>query len=79
MLILSRKRQESIQIGPDIVLKVLGLSASAVLVGIDAPPSVLVLRGELTPHTPDGQPPPAAIAAALVEQGEAHAAPSPGI
>jgi carbon storage regulator CsrA len=47
MLVLSRKLDERIQIGDDIVITVVRISAAAVRIGIDAPPNLSVLRGEL--------------------------------
>lgn len=47
MLILSRKEDESIQIGEDIEIKVVQTARGFVKIGIEAPKSVLVLRKEL--------------------------------
>lgn len=47
MLVLTRKRSEKIQIGDDIVIKVIRTGRSAVKIGIEAPDSVRVLRAEL--------------------------------
>lgn len=47
MLVLSRKPNESIQIGPDIRITVVRVDGGRVRLGIEAPPSVNVLRGEL--------------------------------
>lgn len=47
MLILTRKRDEAILIGDDVVVKVLGVDGNKVRVGIQAPPSVEVDRAEL--------------------------------
>lgn len=49
MLVLTRKRQEQIHIGDDIVLTVLRVKGNTVRVGIEAPRNVRVLRGELPP------------------------------
>ncbi len=48
MLVLSRKRNESINIGNDIVIKVIQTSRGTVKLGIDAPAHIRVLRAELT-------------------------------
>ena len=48
MLVLSRKPGEQIVIGDGITITIQKLSGSRVSVGIDAPPHVSVLRGELT-------------------------------
>ncbi len=47
MLILSRKCGESIMLGEDIQLVLLEISGDKVKLGIEAPKSVRVLRGEL--------------------------------
>lgn len=51
MLVLTRKRSESIRVGNDIVIKVIHTSKGTVKLGIDAPPHVRVLRGELAEFT----------------------------
>jgi len=47
MLVLTRKMAESIRIGDDIVIKVIKTGKGAVKLGIEAPDSVRVIRGEL--------------------------------
>ena len=47
MLVLSRKKGEVIRIGDDVVITILESDAGRVKVGIEAPPEVKVLRGEL--------------------------------
>lgn len=47
MLVLSRKLQEQIQIGDEITITVLRVKGNAVRIGIEAPRSVKVIRGEL--------------------------------
>jgi len=47
MLVLSRREQETIRIGDDIVITVVRIDSSAVRIGVDAPKDMLVLRGEL--------------------------------
>jgi carbon storage regulator len=47
MLVLSRKTDESIRIGDQIVVKVLSVKDGQVKLGIEAPRSVRVFRGEL--------------------------------
>ncbi len=47
MLVLTRKRGETIKIGSNIIIQVIKTSNGSVKIGIDAPPSVRVLRGEL--------------------------------
>ncbi len=52
-MILSRKEDESIQIGEDIEIKVVQTSKGFVKIGIDAPKSILVLRKELLDDVKD--------------------------
>ena len=61
MLVLSRKRSESIQIGDDIVVTVLESRGSTVRLGIDAPKEIPVHRTELLKaiSTPSSCPTPA--------------------
>ncbi|WP_409290520.1 carbon storage regulator CsrA [Peribacillus sp. SCS-37] len=47
MLILTRKKGESIQIGPDIEIKILSVSGDQIKIGIDAPKNVDVFRKEI--------------------------------
>ena len=47
MLVLSRKTNETIQIGDDIELRILEVKGDTVRIGIEAPKSVDILRGEL--------------------------------
>ena len=51
MLVLTRKRSEMIQIGENIVIKIIQTGKSSVKIGIEAPNNVRVLRSELEPHT----------------------------
>lgn len=53
MLILSRKEDESIQIGEDIEIKVVQTAKGFVKIGIEAPKSILVLRKELLDDVKD--------------------------
>ena len=48
MLVLTRKHQEKIRIGNNIVITVLKMKGKAVRLGIEAPVEVPVIRGELT-------------------------------
>lgn len=50
MLVLSRKKNESIVIGDNIKIEVLKVSGNTVRIGIQAPRDVKVLRGELAPY-----------------------------
>ncbi|WDI41732.1 carbon storage regulator CsrA [Bremerella sp. P1] len=47
MLVLSRKASQTIQIGTDVTLTVLGVSGNTVRLGIEAPQEIPILRGEL--------------------------------
>ncbi len=47
MLVLARKVNESITIGDDVVIKVIGVEGMQVRLGIDAPRNVRVLRQEI--------------------------------
>ena len=47
MLVLSRKRLESIQIGEDIVITVVAICGSKIRIGIEAPRGVPVNRTEV--------------------------------
>ncbi|RMF03598.1 MAG: carbon storage regulator [Chloroflexi bacterium] len=47
MLVLGRKANESLIIGDDIVITILGVDGDRVKVGIDAPANVRILRHEL--------------------------------
>lgn len=47
MLVLSRRESQRIRLGDSIVVTVVRVSGDRVRLGIEAPPDVLVLRGEL--------------------------------
>jgi carbon storage regulator len=50
MLVLSRKEGEQLMIGEDIVVTINRISGNRVAIGIDAPRSVRIVRGELQRH-----------------------------
>ena len=53
MLVLTRKETQTILIGDDIVIRIVHAGASSVKIGIEAPRSTRILRGELeTEGTP---------------------------
>lgn len=47
MLVLSRKSKETIKIGDDIEIRILEVMGDTVRIGIEAPKSIDILRGEL--------------------------------
>lgn len=47
MLVLTRKQEETIRIGDDVVIKVIKTGHGTVKIGIEAPNHIRVLRGEL--------------------------------
>ncbi len=53
MLVLTRKVGQQIQIGDDIIVKVIGFKYGQAQLGIDAPPDVRVLRHEVVERKED--------------------------
>lgn len=56
MLVLSRKKDEKIHIGDNIVITIVDISARGVRIGIEAPRDVSVMRSEILDriqHPPD--------------------------
>ena len=47
MLVLTRKKAETVHIGDDIVIKVIQTGRGSIKLGIEAPADVRVLRGEV--------------------------------
>jgi carbon storage regulator len=47
MLVLTRKKDETIQIGDSVVVKVISFGRGKVKIGVEAPAAIRVLRGEL--------------------------------
>ena len=66
MLVLTRKQDEMIQIGQDIVVKVISAGKGKVKIGIDAPAEVRVMRAELADEVKAKRLAPAAIPAPTV-------------
>jgi carbon storage regulator len=58
MLILTRRVGESLKIGSDITITVMGVKGTQVRIGIDAPKDVTVLREEVADRNGQGQPRP---------------------
>ena len=52
MLVLTRKQSQMIQIGENVVIKVIKTGRNTVKIGIDAPSDVRILRSELCEQTP---------------------------
>jgi carbon storage regulator len=50
MLVLTRKKNETIRIGGNVVVKVIATGRGKVKIGIEAPTTVRVRRGELAPE-----------------------------
>jgi carbon storage regulator len=57
MLVVSRRKGDRILIGNQIEIVVVEITPRGVRLGIRAPVSVTVLRGELVPHDPPPAPP----------------------
>lgn len=57
MLVLTRKLQQGLVVGDDVVIKVLGVKSGQVRLGIEAPKSVKVHRSEVLSslEEPEGQ------------------------
>ncbi len=53
MLVLSRKKNQTIRIGDEIILKVLEVRGGVVRLGFEAPDDVSILRSELIPGHED--------------------------
>jgi carbon storage regulator CsrA len=49
MLVLSRKRGETIQIGDRITITIVRVGCNRIKIGVDAPEELRILRGELDP------------------------------
>lgn len=52
MLVLTRKLAETIHIGDDVVIKVISTGKGSVQIGIAAPRSIRVMRGEIANAVP---------------------------
>jgi carbon storage regulator len=74
MLVLTRKKSEAIRIGNDVFIKVIRTGRSTVKIGIDAPASVRVVRGELIITQPNEKAdPPVAVCPVAAEEEEMEA------
>lgn len=47
MLVLTRKEQETIRIGDDVVVTIVRIQGGGVRIGIEAPNHIAIVRGEL--------------------------------
>jgi carbon storage regulator CsrA len=56
MLVLTRKMQQQIKVGDDIVITILKVRGKQVQIGIEAPRNVRVLRGEVPADEPATEP-----------------------
>jgi carbon storage regulator len=78
MLVLSRKKGEEIRIGDNIVVTVHRLSGNRVSIGIQAPDTCRIVRGELQQgegsSTPASEEAPAAVQPPMVESRPARTA-----
>lgn len=72
MLVLSRKAGQRIQIGPDIAVTVVKLNAGGVRLGIEAPPELAVVRGELAEQMQEESE--AAVESLRIFNGDEHEA-----
>lgn len=70
MLILTRKAEQGIIIGGDVVLRILSVDGERVKIGVEAPRSITVLREELVAEVAD------ANQAAAAHPGERPALPA---
>lgn len=55
MLILTRKKDETMVVGHDVTVKVLGVSGNQVKIGIEAPRDVSIMRDELLDDPQDAK------------------------
>ena len=53
MLVLKRSAKEQISVGPDIKITVVKIQGSKVLIGIEAPMELLILRDNAKPRASD--------------------------
>jgi carbon storage regulator len=51
MLVLTRRTGETLKIGDDVSITILGIKGNQVRLGLDAPRGVAVRRGELAPQS----------------------------
>lgn len=72
MLVLTRKLQQQIKIGEQIVVTILRVKGNTVRVGIQAPREVRVIRGELPKTGGDADSEQLTVEAVAVTEGEAN-------
>lgn len=56
MLVLSRKKNQVLRIGDEVILKVIEIRGGVVRLGIEAPDHVSIMRGELAVAISDDRP-----------------------
>jgi len=83
MLVLSRKREEKIQIGANITITILRIKGRMVKIGVEAPEGIRVLRSELlgtasARKSPGNRATPAPPASAVSPGGQAPGDPAGG-
>jgi len=57
MLVLTRKSEQKIRIGKNIVITILKIQGEQVSIGIDAPKETPIVREELVKHSEEGDAP----------------------
>jgi len=70
MLVLTRKKNDLIVIDGQIEIKVLQVNGSRIRLGINAPPSTRIRRGELTPFDSETETPQPPASLALYAEGQ---------
>lgn len=76
MLVLTRKPDEQIRIGDDIVITIVRVKGNTIRVGVEAPKGVRVIRGELEGKPKTGAPASEVHEIRLSEQEQSVSAPS---
>ena len=69
MLVLSRREGQSLLIGTDVTVVILGVKGRQVRVGIAAPKSTAIYRTEILPDTQRDERPPDALSTPISSEG----------
>jgi carbon storage regulator CsrA len=77
MLVLSRKIGEKLIVGDNITVVVSRISGNRVTIGIEAPPEVRIVRGELSDHPAATQEPAAVLASGFRQEADTASASVP--